>query len=166
MSANPFEELNIDLADFGFIERLLVKEALLIAERREVWAMNKAVLAPVVNALRQIGAEVSLSGSLDVRLIGDKHVLANAVRILRTAGYGFTTTRPEKGDTQWSAFFYRQGGMEIWFQFSSSVCRRVQTGTKMVEQPIFETVCDSIELPALPEDEAKPKLQLVDQVPF
>jgi hypothetical protein len=148
MSA-AMNDLDIESMDLGFIERQLIKEALAVAERRETWQMHKYELAPVVNALRKLGADVSLSDSLDVRLVGDAKVLAAAVRILRTSGFDTGAKRPAKGDTTWTAFFKRDGlALAVYFSFSSSVCRRVQTGTTMVEQPVFETVCDSIELPA------------------
>lgn len=138
----------VETTDLGFIERQLIKEALAVAERRETWQMHKSELAPVVNAMRKLGADVSLSDSLDIRMVGDAKVLAAAVRILRTSGFGTGAKRPSKGDTTWTAFFKSDSlAVSIYFSFSSSVCRRVQVGTAMVEQPVFETVCDSIELP-------------------
>lgn len=171
MSA-AMNDLDLESMDLGFIERELVKEALALAERRETWKMHRSVLAPIVNALRKLGADVSFPNSLDVRLVGDAGVLAKAVRILRTSGYSFpSASRPKKGDTTWSQFFTRsECAVNIWFNFSSSICRRVQTGTKMVEQPVFETVCDSIELP--PADELAAKVielqstSVDDDIPF
>lgn len=133
--------------DLTFIDRQLVKQALEIAERRDAWLMSKDVLVPVVNAMRKLGADVGMYDNLHITLIGDAKKLADGVRVLRTSGYSSSSTRPVKGDTTWSAFFYRSGSLAIYFNFSSSVCRRVQTGTKMVETPVFDTVCDSIELP-------------------
>jgi hypothetical protein len=139
---------DLETADVGFIERQLIKEALQIAERRENWNLSKEVLQPVVNAMRKVGATVSLSDHIDVRLTGNAATLAKAVRILRTSGFDFTSSsRPKKGDTTWSTFFTHDGCMRVWFSFSSSVCRMVQTGTKMIPQPIYETVCDDIQLP-------------------
>lgn len=155
----------VETTDLGFIERQLIKEALAVAERRETWQMHKCELAPVVNALRKLGADVSLSDSLDVRLVGDAKVLAAAVRILRTSGFGTGAKRPAKGDTTWTAFFKREGlALAVYFSFSSSVCRRVQVGTTMVEQPVFETVCDSIELPADVQTKALPTAQAVGAI--
>jgi hypothetical protein len=140
--------LELESMDLGFIERQLVKEALAIAERRETWAMYKDRMAPIVNAIRKLGGDVALTDSLDIRLVGDARLLATAVRIMRTSGYSCSGKKPVKGDTTWSAIFTSPPCISIWFSFSSSVCRRVQVGTQMVEQPVFETVCDSIELPA------------------
>lgn len=163
---------DLEHADFGFIERQLIREQLELAERRETWNMHKGVLGPIVNALRQLGADVSFPNSLDVTLIGDAGVLAKAVRALRTSGFTFDAAgRPKKGDTTWTQFFNRAGfPVRIFFRFSSSVCRRVQTGVVMVEQPVFQTVCDSIELP--PADELSAKVieltttATVDECPF
>ena len=49
-----------------------------------------------------------------------------------------------------------------------TLCRRVQVGTKMVEQPIYETQCG--ELPELDADAPKANLAVVeggfDDIPF
>lgn len=164
---------SIESLDLDFIDRELLKERLDLAERRERWMLHKDLLAPIVNAMRKLGADVSFPNSLDIGLVGDRHVLAKAVRILRTSGYSFpAASRPKKGDTTWSQFFRCEGcAVVVFFRFSSSVCRRVQTGTQMVEQPIFETVCDSIELP-LVEDAStnvvafNPAPAIDDEVPF
>lgn len=168
MSCAIDDVLELESMDLGFIERQLVKEALVIAERRETWAMHKAVLAPLVNAMRKLGADVALTNSLDISLVGDAAKLAAAVRVLRLSAYSSHNKRPVKGDTSWTAFSNRTGSLEIYFSFSSSVCRRVQTGTKMVEQPVFETVCDSLELPADQPIKALPAAApaLVDEMPF
>lgn len=157
--------LGLDSMDLGFIERELVKEALALAERREMFRMHRFILAPIVNSMRKLGADVAFPNSLDVRLVGDAAKLAGAVRILRTSGFTFpTSSRPKKGDTAWHQFFtHPDCPVQIWFNFSSSVCRRIQTGTKMVEQPVFETVCDSIELP--PADELAAKVIELQSTP-
>lgn len=167
MNAEAIDDvLGLESMDLGFIERQLVKEALVIAERRETWNMHKAVLAPLVNAMRKLGADVSLTNSLNVSLVGDAAALAAAVRVLRGAAYVSHNPRPVKGDTTWSAFFNRTESLEIYFSFSSSVCRRVQTGFKMVEQPVFETVCDSLELPAGEDLKNLPPPAAVAELPF
>lgn len=160
MNAAVDEILGLESMDLGFIERELVKEALALAERRETFKMNKALLGPIVNAMRKLGADVTFPNSLDVRIVGDAAKLAAAVRILRTSGFTFPTeSRPKKGDTSWHQFFkHSECPVAVWFNFSSSVCRRVQVGTKTetVNTPIFETVCDSIELPAADYPKALP----------
>jgi hypothetical protein len=67
---------------------------------------------------------------------------------------GFTPTqRPKKGDVEFSAYWERPGCAKLFMNFSSSLCKRVQVGTKMVEQPIYETQCGE----ALPEIAAEPE---------
>lgn len=172
MSA-AMNDVGVESMDLDFINRQLIREQLELAERRETWNMHKGVLGPIVNALRKLGADVSFPNSIDVTLIGDAGVLAKSVRVLRTSGFTFNAaSRPKKGDTSWTQFFNSERcPIRIFFRFSSSVCRRVPTGTKMVETPTFETVCDSIELP--PADELAANVveltatqAVVDEVPF
>lgn len=174
MNAEAIDDvLGLESMDLGFIERELVKEALALAERRETWAMNKRLLGPIVNAMRKLGGDVTFPNSLDIRLVGDRVKLAGAVRVLRTSGFTFpAASRPKKGDTAWHQFFtHPDCPIQVWFNFSSSVCRRVQTGVTMVEQPVFDTVCDSIELPEIDEVKALPQVvaaELItdDEMPF
>lgn len=78
-------------------------------------------------------------------MTGDKTTLEKAFRILRGASLTFNTDRPKKGDSEWCAFFrHPESETRLFFQFTSSVCKRVKVGTKMVEQDVFETQCGDI----------------------
>ena len=62
-----------------------------------------------------------------------------------------------------------EGLSRFWMQFTSSVCKRVQVGTKTVEQPIYEVQCGA--LPDLIEEApAAANLTVVDggfdDIPF
>lgn len=130
------------------IEVLLAREALTIEERRAAWAKHRALLLPILRGLEKLGASVSFPNSLDFSLSGDKHTLAAAIRVLRTSGFATDQTPPKKGDSAWHAFYRSEAcDIEIWFTFSSTVCRRVLVGMQMVEQPVYETVCDELILP-------------------
>jgi hypothetical protein len=131
-----------------FIENLLDQAALSVNERRELWNRYKSQLAPVVEAFQKIDATISFPDSLDVSIAGDKHKLAEAIRVLRTRGFTTDQPGPHKGDSTWHAFFKSPDcEVSIWFAFSSTVCRRVKTGTKTMEVDVYETVCDEITLP-------------------
>lgn len=61
---------------------------------------------------------------------------------------GFTPThRPKKGDIDFAAYWDRPGCSRLFMTFTSSVCKRVQVGVRMVEQAVYETRCGE----ALPE---------------
>jgi len=132
-----------------YIDNLLDKEVLSINERRELWNQHKARLAPIVVAFQKIsGAETRFPNWLDLSLSGDKHKLAEAVRILRTRGFKTQHTSPKPAESSWCAWFESSDcPVRIWLTFSSTVCRRVKIGTKTVEQDVYETVCDELTLP-------------------
>jgi hypothetical protein len=98
---------------------------------------------------------------------GDGERLAAVWKELRRNGYK-NDCRPKKGDTTFYAFWERVGYARLFMSFSSSMCRRVQVGTKMVETPIYETQCG--ELPELDTDAPKPNLTVVEgdanDIPF
>jgi hypothetical protein len=94
-------------------------------------------------------------GSIDIAFAGSGEKLGKVWGLLRRTGYS-TSSRPKAGDPSFSAFWNAPGDLsKIWLQFSSTVCKRIQTGTKMVEVAIYETVCE--ELPAI----GSPEMELV-----
>lgn len=134
--------------DLDPVDIELKKDAVSLQERRLLWRQHKATLAPIVAKALALNGRVAFPNSLDIHLSGDKHALAEMVRVLRTRGFSTANSPPKKGDNIWSAFFRKDGiPFDIWFSFSSTVCRRVKVGTKMVEQDVFETVCDELTLP-------------------
>ena len=98
---------------------------------------------------------------------GDGKRLGDVWGALRQHGYT-THARPKKGDTTFYSFWELEGQARIFMSFSSSMCRRVQVGTKMVEQPIYETQCG--DLPELDAGVSKPNLTVVEggdsDIPF
>lgn len=148
----------VDTIPESLIDIKLAESALAIARDRLQWNGCKEFFGPVVNALQRIGAEPYLSGgTIYVSMTGDKEKLTQAFRIFRTAGMEFTGDRPKKGDSSWhSAFKHPAQTVYIFFQFTSSVCRRIKTGTKMVEQDVYETQCGDLST-----DEPAPLLTVV-----
>lgn len=128
----------------NIIETALAKERIELDERELLFRRHKAKILPLANALHEIGADLSFPNSLDVRLIGDKQKFIALLRVL--ARFGLKAPKVEKGATGFSHFFYPEDmpGLQVYVCFSSTVCRRVKTGTKMVEQDVYETVCDEI----------------------
>ena len=138
------------------------KQALEIAERRMNWARIKKQAVPIVNALNDLGIEVTYSNDIDFSFTGDAHKLAAVVRILRTAGYNTDTDKPKQGDNTWYAFYRKEGCVRICLYFTSSVCKRVKTGTKMVEVDVYETQCGDIADPTADELPAPQALLVQD----
>lgn len=136
------------------IEITLAEQAIALAKIRSRWNAVKAFYRPIVNALHCIAIEPRFDSELNICFSGDAHKLAQVVRILRVAGMQTTGSRPKQGDTTWSAYYkHPDCATDVWLYFTSSVCRRVKVGTKMVEQDVYETQCADIsetnnELPA------------------
>lgn len=93
------------------------------------------------------------------RFAGDGAKLGQIWGELRRHGYN-THSRPEKGKSEFYTFWERDGFARIFMIFTSSVCRRVQVGTRTVtkEEPIYETQCG--ELPEL--EAAAPALTVIE----
>ena len=106
-------------------------------------------------------------GDINMTFTGDGEKFAAVWGELRRAGWT-PNLRPEKG-TKKSEFYthweHEEGLARFWFHFTSAICKRVQVGTKTVEQPIYEVQCES-----LPEIEVEDKpiavAEVVDDMPF
>lgn len=89
-------------------------------------------------------------GYISIDLAGDKHQLNAAFGILRRRGFE-PSARPESKSSTFSTIFRKEDdeGM-IFFNFSSTQCRRVKTGTRTreVTEDVYEIVCDEQEYPA------------------
>jgi len=78
---------------------------------------------------------------LNVTITGDKAKLAKAFGILRRNGF-VPDARPKEKDTSFNTHFRQTDGTSIYLSFSSTVCKRVQVGTRTVEEPVYEIQCD------------------------
>jgi hypothetical protein len=113
-----------------------------LLESKARWLENKEFLFSVVQAAEKLGIEPRWAWSLDLCFTGDAARLAEVVRMLRVRGWKSTSKRPKETDAGWTAWFkHEKTEVEVWLSFTSSICRRVQVGTKLVEQPVYEVRC-------------------------
>ena len=90
----------------------------------------------------QVSSGIDINSKcVDLSHSGDKLVLEGVFRALRKLGYE-PDKRPEANESYFTTFWNRPGTtLRVYTRFSSTVCKRVKIGTKMVEQDIFETRC-------------------------
>jgi hypothetical protein len=148
----------------------LAEDSLALAKKRQKWQSIKDFYRPIINAFQRLGLEPRLSTEVDVSFAGDAARLATVVRILRTSGFETRSERPKPGSTTWYAYFeHPDCSTKVWLNFTSSVCKRVKVGTKMVEQDVFEVQCGDISIvdEVLPAPAAPPAaVEFADDIPF
>jgi hypothetical protein len=88
----------------------------------------------------RVDADLTL---ISVALTGDGPTLARVWSHFRRHGY-ICTERPKKDDTQFYGWWRQKECADILLSFTSTLCKRVQVGTKMVEQPVYETQCGEL----------------------
>ena len=121
----------------------------------------RAILADFV----EIGAEPITDGDwIHITVTGDKHKFLQFCRAMRK--HGIELPKIEKGSTGFTKLHFLGDAYELtlYFNFSSTQCRRVKVGTKMVEQEVFEVVCDEL----MPYEPAQPATASApsDDLPF
>lgn len=138
-----------------------------IMRQQEFYNKHVNVLSSVLDDLEKLKPEFGFSGSFDIRLIGTKHALTEALRIFAKHGIRRQSVEPvQEGATAFSGFLYGENDLSIWFAFSSTSCRRVKVGTKTVEQDVYETVCDETVIELASNSTAERQPEFADDLPF
>lgn len=140
----------------------IAKKAAELNERQDAVKKHSIRLAPLLAELETIGCEPYFSDApwMYVSLAGDKHKFLSFVRVMRK--HGFKINPVEKGATGFNQFCNELGDLQLYVSFSSTACRRVKTGTKLVEQDVYETVCDEM----MPYGDQPGEAAVVDEIPF
>lgn len=117
-----------------------------LRKRRAAIRAHEAKLTALFADVEALGSEPYTDGDwIFISLSGDKHKFLSFARVIRKHGFELPTI--EKGATGFTKLESIGEGdahVYVYFQFSSTQCRRVKTGTKMVEQEVYETVCDEL----------------------
>jgi hypothetical protein len=106
----------------------------------------RPVLNRIIGQMVKKGINPSLtftSYSADVSFSGTRDDLNTFFKIMRSEGF-VPSNRPDEEQTSFSCSWTRgedECNQRIWASFYSTTCQRVQVGTKMVEQPIYEIRC-------------------------
>ena len=130
------------------IEDAIASEKRTRRERKMFVKNHKDEMFAVANGLIDVQRyiiDLSYDGitALDLRVAGDHHVFKGTWSALRKMGY--KTSMPVKDDkfASWSAYFHKEGSdLSVWLSFASTKCTRKKVGTKMVEQDVYEVVCE------------------------
>lgn len=143
--------------DVEYLMSRPVKTLLTLVENAKQYNRSAEKFRATIQARPELFAELEAldidvrfdyqGGSIDVSFAGSGEKLGKVWGLLRRAGYS-TDSRPKAGDSTFSAFWSAPDDLSrVWLNFSSTVCKRVKVGTKMVEVAVYETVCE--ELPAI-----------------
>lgn len=107
-------------------------------------AHGKVVL-PLIQAMEKSGTcgltnAYVADNDFTLSIIGGAQEMGAVWHILRSAGFECSSDRPKANQPSWSGWF-RNGDTCIYLSFTSSICKRVKTGTKTVEVDTYDIVC-------------------------
>jgi hypothetical protein len=142
----------------------LIAEVGLSNDRRDINVAGiKRYYDSIISPLGEMTAHVWADHSdINVSLSGNTADLTKFFRLMRSNGF-VPDFRPKDAQNVFNTWFRHEDGTQFYLSFSSTVCRRVQVGTQMVETPIYETVCSDDPTPADVFVESAP---VADEVPF
>jgi hypothetical protein len=129
------------------IDQQLAEDLKSLSDSLALWVRVRKVLDPITEALDALDIETRFQGYyLQISFTGDKHRLADVVRILRTNGLSTENAPPAPNSSSWNAWYYHEDReISAFVYFTSSVCRRVQVGTRTEEVPVYETRCGEVD---------------------
>jgi len=139
-----------------------------IAKKARAWIENKDKLLPVLQAFKILGADVSVQPTchIHIGIAGDKDCFVKCWKLWRSLEVRLAAVEP--GATEVCQFIYPHT-VECLFHFTSTVCKRIKVGTKLVEQPIYETQCgadlSTVDLKEL-ESPSHAVVPVEDNIPF
>ena len=119
------------------------------ASARKTSAQMVKIRSPlnrIVNQLAKKGIEPNISFdsySTNLAFSGTPEDLNTFFKVMRAEGFT-PRERPSEAQTSFSTAWTRgedEDKLRIWSCYYSTVCQRVQVGTEMVEQPIYEIRC-------------------------
>jgi hypothetical protein len=126
-----------------------IKQAKILRQAQKAFIKrNHNEMIRITDALGVIGPwliSIRFDGalSLDVRISGDNVAFKTMFSAMRKAGYVCGRRPKELVFASWSSYFeHPDTELRIWISFSSTQCKRKVIGTEMVEQPLYETVCE------------------------
>ena len=129
------------------VAETLVEQQERLTSEASWYHRNKEEIAMVAELFNEAGITVtraSMGGKcVDLSIAGTKETLETIFKIFRNRGYA-PSDRPDEDDRVGFSCFWNHPDFECrwWLSFTSTVCHRVQVGTKMVEQPIYEVRCE------------------------
>jgi hypothetical protein len=164
---------DLTIIDAEQVEYLPAKTLLRLGERAQAANKNLKAFKQVVSLKPDLfrgleDMDIEPSFSLDneyvvVSFAGDGETLGKVWGLFRRNGYQ-THSRPAKGDTMFYAFWDCAGHAQLFMNFSSTLCKRVQVGTEMKEVPVYKTQCGELDLTALPTESTA--VAVVEECPF
>lgn len=118
-----------------------------LQESHEARLKSLERVAPFYDALAQDfdGLNCNFSADsidLNIHLYGGKRELGRAFQILRRGNFMPESRPTDEKAQEFCSRFKRDDGASVYLFFSSTVCRRIQIGTRTVEEPIYEIQCD------------------------
>lgn len=131
-----------------FLQQLkerLVSESEALTKQASWYHSNKAEIGRVAQGLSKINVQNATVVGLcvDLSIAGDKHTLNAIFAAFRKLGYEPTDRPGDKPSASFSCHWeHPTEDARFWLYFSSTQCTRIKTGTKMVEQVVYETVCE------------------------
>jgi hypothetical protein len=153
----------LDVESENPIDLQLVEDKLRLAKKQMMWNASRSVLDPCVQAFTKLGLDLHLETDyINLSVTGDAKRLGEVVRILRIGGFNTAAARPKIGDTSWCAFWKNElCPVKFFLNFTSSVCRRIKVGTRLVEEDVFETKCGDISSEML--EQTQPSVEFDDR---
>jgi hypothetical protein len=128
------------------IDEVLKQKRDQLRKRRAAFRKHAEKLTALFADVEALGGEPYSDGDwIFVPLSGDKVKFLAFVRLI--CKHGFDKPTVEKGATGFTRLDQIGTGDDlvyVYFQFSSTQCRRVKVGTETVEQDVYETVCDEL----------------------
>lgn len=128
------------------IQEILANHIAKVRANQEKWEATVNDFPFFYEELARLGIEPRFSeidSSLDILFHGDGETFQRVWRMLRGIGFRPNNRPSEDKKSEFATFWHHpdQRYSRIWFHYTSSVCKAVKVGTRMVEEAVYAVTC-------------------------
>jgi len=129
----------------------LTKAYKLVRDTESYAELHEKDIDAVINSLEDLGTAFmsvrACKTEIDVKVTGDYATLKQAMVIFYSHSYKPTDKPKDIAIAEFSCRWHHRDSStrampQFWFYFTATHCTRKKVGTKMVEQDIYEVVCE------------------------
>lgn len=114
-------------------------------ERLARWEEIADKCEHLLRGFELLGASIDFYSALRISITGNKDTLIDSFRVFRLNGYNTNDQRPtDKPMSSWEGIWRKKDFPDIFFNFSSNVCKLVKVGEKEETRkvPIYDIQCE------------------------
>ena len=130
------------------IEKMFAESMQYLASRISFWATYKATFEPITNLLDELGANYDVTSySFECTMSEGTSKMLKLHQLLTELGWVSNEELPAGPVSYLLMSYTKLNNPNINVYWSNTLCKRIQIGTQIIEQPVYKLECDEERTP-------------------